>query len=165
MDFYKSDCTELSGKTRGGRICFYLHEGWCTDVTVVKKSCSPHLETIFRYCKPFYSPREFSSFILVGVYIHPQACVSGALQHLADQITNVEQKHPDPVLIILGDFNRANLSHELPVIRNAYRSVLRADLGLSDHCLVHVSPTYRQKLKPAKPAVMTVRRWTDLLTT
>ncbi len=30
------------------------------------------------------------------------------------QITWTEQKHPDSVLIILGDFNKANLSHEMP---------------------------------------------------
>ncbi len=24
----------LLGKTRGHRICFYINEGWCTDVTV-----------------------------------------------------------------------------------------------------------------------------------
>ncbi len=24
--------TELTGKTRGGGLCFYINEGWCTDV-------------------------------------------------------------------------------------------------------------------------------------
>jgi len=174
--------TALSGKTRGGGICFYINEGWCTDVTVLKESCSPHLETLLINCKPFYSPREFSSFILVGVYIPPQACVSEALQHLAEQITTMEHKHPDSLLIVLGDFNRANLSKELPkyrqhikcstrdkntldhcytVLKDAYRSVPRAALGLSDHCLVHLLPSYRQKLKSAKPVVKTVKRWTN----
>ena len=121
-----------------------------------------------------------SSFILVGVYIHPQACVSEALRHLADQITSTERKYPVSILIILGDFNKSNLSHELPkyrqtvksptrdkntldhcytVLKNAYRSVPRAALGLSDHCLVHLLPTYRQKLKSAKPVVKTVDQW------
>ena len=173
--------TELSGKSRGGGICFYINEGWCTDVTVLKKSCSPHLETFFINCRPFYSPREFSSFILVGVYIPPQACVTEALQHLADQITDEERKHPDSLLIVLGDFNRANLSRELPryrqqvkcptrdkntldhcyiVLKDSYRSVPRAALGLSDHCMVHLLPNYKQKLKTATPVVRTVKRWT-----
>ncbi|KAI3353757.1 hypothetical protein L3Q82_004989 [Scortum barcoo] len=141
-------------------------------MSVLKKSYSPHLETLFINCKPFYSPREFSSFILVGVYIHPRACVTEALQQLADQIRNVEQQHPDSLLIVLGDFNRANLSHELPnyrqhikcptrdtnildhcytTLKDTYRSVPRAALGLSDHCLVDLIPTYRHKLKSAKP--------------
>lgn len=34
-------------------------------------------------------------------------------------------------------------------------------MGLSDHCLVHLLPSYRQKLKSAKPVVKTVKRWTN----
>jgi len=93
----------------------------------------------------------------------------------------VSNNTPDSVLIILGDFNKAILSRELPkyrqhvtcptrdsntldhcytAIKDAYRSVPRAALGLSDHCLVHLIPTYRQKLKSAKPVAKTVKRWT-----
>ncbi len=120
--------------------------------------CCPDLEALFINCKPFYSPREFCSFILVSVYIPPQVHVSSALQTLADQITETEQQYPDSVLIILWYFNKANLSCELPkyrqhvtcptrdsnildhcysTITDAYHSVPRAALGLSDHCLVH----------------------------
>ncbi len=173
---------ESMGKSRRGGTCFYINERWCTDVTVLKKMCCSDLETLFINCKPFCSPQEFCSFILVSVYIPPRADVSSALQKLADLITDTEQKHPDSVLIILGDFNKANLSRELPkyrqhvtcptrdsnildhcytTIKNAYHSVPRAALGLSDHCLVHLIPTYRQKLKSAKPVVKTVKRWTN----
>ncbi|KAM9817934.1 uncharacterized protein ACBT44_008378 [Syngnathus typhle] len=76
---------------------------------------------------------------------------------------------------------RANLAHELPkyrqhvtcptrgaqtldhcytVIKDAYHSAARAALGLSDHCLVHLFPAYRQKIKTSKPVVRIVRRWT-----
>ncbi len=106
---------------------------------------------------------------------------SSALQKLADLITDTEQ-HPDSVLINLGTLIKANLSRELPkyrqrvtcptresnildhgytTIKNAYHSVPWAALGLSDHCLVHLIPTYRQKLKSAKPVVKTVKRWTN----
>lgn len=140
------------------------------------------MESFFINCRPFYSLQKLSSFVLVSVYKPPQACVTVALQQLADQITDVERKHPDSLLIILGDFNRANLSHELrkyrqhvtcPIrhvnildhcyttIKDAYRSVPRAALGLSDHCLIHLIPTYRQKLKSAKPVVKTTKKWTD----
>uniref|UniRef100_A0A8C1D980 Reverse transcriptase domain-containing protein n=1 Tax=Cyprinus carpio carpio TaxID=630221 RepID=A0A8C1D980_CYPCA len=173
---------ESTGKSRGGGTFFYINERWCTDVTVLKKMCCSDLEVLFVNCKPFYSPWEFHSFILVSVYIPPQAHASLALQKLADQITETEQQHPDSVLIILGDFNKANLSRELPkyrehvtcltrdsnildhcytTIKDAYHSVPRAALGLSDHCLVHLIPTYRQKLKSAKPVVKTVKRWTN----
>ncbi len=130
--------------------------------------CCPDLEALFINCYPFYLWREFCLFILVSVYIPPQVHVSLALQKFADQITDTEQQHPDYVLIILGDFNKVHLSRELPkhsqhvtyptrdsdildhcytAIKEAYHSVPRAALGLSDHCLVHLIPTYRQKLK------------------
>ncbi|KAI2645419.1 putative RNA-directed DNA polymerase from transposon BS [Labeo rohita] len=156
---------ESTGKSRGGGTCFYINERWCTDVTVLKKMCCSDLEALF-----------------IDFYIPPQAHVSLALQKLADQIADMEQKHPDSVLIILGDFNKANLSRELPkysqhatcptrdsnildhcytTIKNAYHSVPWAALGLSDHCLVHLIPSYRQKLKSAKPVVKSVKRWTN----
>lgn len=34
---------ELSGKTKGGGICFYVNESWYSDVTVLSKACSPLL--------------------------------------------------------------------------------------------------------------------------
>ncbi len=83
---------------------------------------------------------------------------------------------PSGLEILIGDFNKANLSRELPkyrphvtcptrdsnilnrcytTIKDAYRSVPRAALGLS----VHLIPTYRQKLKSAKPVIRPVKRW------
>ena len=35
----------------------------------------------------------------------------------------------------------------------------------TDHCLVHLSPTYRQKRKSAEPVVRTVSKWTKLANT
>ncbi|XP_068507522.1 uncharacterized protein [Syngnathus scovelli] len=172
---------ELSGKSKGGGLCFYINERWCTDVMVLKEFCSPLLETLFINCRPFYSPREFSSIVMAAVYIPPHARASEATQMLADQVTDMEKLLPNSLIIVLGDLNRANLAHELPryrqhitcptrgaqtldhcytVIKDAYHSVARAALGLSDHCLVHLVPAYRQKLKTSKPVVRTVRKWT-----
>lgn len=39
-------------------------------------------------------------------------CISEALNHLADQITNMQQQYPDSLVIFGGDFNRANLNYE-----------------------------------------------------
>ncbi len=116
----------------------------------------------------------------MSVYIPPDARVSAALEMLADQITHTEQRYPDSFIIILGDFNKANLTRELPkyrqriacptrdsnildhcytVLKDAYHSVPRPALGLSDHCLVHLLPAYRQKLKSSKPVLRTIKRW------
>ncbi len=112
----------------------------------------------------FYSPREFCSFSLASVYIPPQADANSTLQKLTDLITDTEQQHPDSVLIILGDFNKANfpvnyqntdsMLHVPPktVIywitvtqqKIMHITLSRAALELSlDHCLVHLIPYYR----------------------
>ncbi len=148
----------------------------------VKEDVCSDLEVLFINYKPFYSTQEFCSFILVSVYIRPQALMTLALQKLTDQNTETEQQHLDSVLIILRDFNKANISHELSkyrhhvtcptrdsnildhcytTIKEAYLSVPRSALGLSDHCLVNLIPTYRQKLKAAKPVLRTVKRSTN----
>ncbi len=53
------------------------------------------------------------------------------------------------------------MDHCYTIIKDANHSVPRAALGLSDHCLVHLIPTYRQKLKSSKPVLRTVKRWTN----
>ncbi len=53
------------------------------------------------------------------------------------------------------------LDHCYTLIEDAYHPVPRAALVLSDHCLVHLIPTYRQKLKLAKPVLRTFKRWTN----
>lgn len=92
---------------------------------MLKKICCPHLQALFINTKPFYSPQEFYSFILASVYIPPQACMREALQRLANQITSMEQEHPDSLVIILGDFDRANLNHEL----HKYRQYIKYPTG------------------------------------
>ncbi|TWW75377.1 putative RNA-directed DNA polymerase from transposon BS [Takifugu flavidus] len=150
--------------------------------TIKDLHCSPALEYLFINCRPFYSPREFASFILASVYISPDADVREAQRTLADRIQQVERTYPDALVIVLGDFNQSNLRYELPrykqfikcptraentldhcytTVKDAYRAVPRAALGLSDHVMVHLIPTYRQKLKLTKPSVRTTKRWTS----
>lgn len=62
-------------------------------------------EQIMRPCKPFDPLREFSSFILVAVYIKPQACVSEALQHLAAQLTNMELNRAHAIVLLKPQTN------------------------------------------------------------
>ena len=51
-------------------------------------------------CKPFYSPREFSSVVLLGVYIPPDASPTKAVNQLTANAVAVESAHPDNVIII-----------------------------------------------------------------
>ncbi len=142
FQLFKADRNvESAGKSCGGGTCFYINERWCTDETVLKKMCCYDLETLFINCKPFYSPREFCSFFLVSVYINPQVQVSLDLQKLADQIKDTEQKHPDSVLIVLGDKSLC----ELPKYRQHVACPTR-DIGsldnILDHCYTIIKDAY-----------------------
>ncbi len=113
--------------------------------------------------------------------MQPQANVQEAQRTLADQILSVERTNPDSLVIVLGDFNKGNLSHELPKYRQLIKcltreenmlnhclttinrvnhAVPRAALGHSDHVMVHLIPAYRQKLKLCKPVVRTSKQRT-----
>ena len=155
--------TELSGKSKSGGICFYINSSWCNDVTVSQQHYSSMLEYFIINCKPFYSPHEFH-LINFGRCLH-----STAGQRACSPIRYcVEQTNLDSLVIVLGDFNKGNLSHKLPLykqfikcptreknildtVSRAYHAVPRAALGLSDHAMVHLIPSYRQKLKLCKP--------------
>ena len=92
----------------------------------------------------------------------------------------MENAYPEAHVLALGDFNHYSLSSVLPKFKqqvhiatrgnrvldycyctldDAYRAVDRAPLGLSDHCMVHLLPRYRQKLKTDKPVVRASKCW------
>ncbi len=64
---------------------------------MLKNICCSDLEVLFINCNPFYSPLDFFSFILVNVYIPPQAHLNSALQKPAGLITDTEEQHPDSI--------------------------------------------------------------------
>lgn len=151
--------------------CFLINEKWCSDSQVLSSSCSPELETLTIKCTPFYSPREFSSLIIISAYIPKWS--KNAVLDLASKITPFENDYPSSLFIVLGDFNQTNLRDELPRykqqvncptrganildhcycrISNAYHAISRQPLSYSDH-MVYLVPPYHQKLKALKPLV------------
>ncbi|KAK3522700.1 hypothetical protein QTP86_030096, partial [Hemibagrus guttatus] len=160
--FRADQVAESAGKSRGGGTCFYINERWCRDVTVLKKTCCPDLEAFFINCKPFYSPREFSSFILVSVYIPPQAHVSSALQHLADQITHTEQQHPDSVIAkedafrngdrVLYNQARNTLNKEVRVAKRSYAKKLENQFSSNDPASVWKGLKFITNYKTPSPS-------------
>ena len=104
---------------------------------------------------------------------------TAAIGALADQITTVENSNPNSLVLILGDFNHTtrisevqaagNVCHErgetldlcYSTIREAYHAVPRAPLGFSDHVMLYLLPSYRQKLKRVKPCVRNIKHWDD----
>ncbi|KAK1797517.1 hypothetical protein P4O66_000811 [Electrophorus voltai] len=107
------DGTADSGKSRGGGVCVMVNNNWCNNANVVTlaRSCSPNLELLALKFRPFYLPREFTSVIVSTVYIPPQANMDTALWELHEALTQFQVQHRDAALIVLGDFNSANLKH------------------------------------------------------
>ncbi len=82
---HRSDRTkELTGKSRGGGVCFYINNLWCDERNIhsIKSFCSPDLEFHMLLCRPFWLPREFTAIIITAVYIPPQANTDQALREL-----------------------------------------------------------------------------------
>ena len=178
---HRSDrSSKLSGKAKGGGVCIMINERWCTNSTELTHVCSPHLEYLTVKCRPSFLPREFASIIMICVYIPPEANANTTIAELANYVSSVENSHPDPAVIVLGDFNQTNLSSELPgyhqqvncpsrgtntldhcytSIREAYRAFPRAPLGRSDHAMLLLIPKYRQKVKSSKTPTTFLRCW------
>ncbi len=182
---HRSDRTEeLTGKSRGGGVCFYINNSWCDERNIhsIKSFCSPDLEFHTLLCRPFWLPREFTAIIITAVYIPPQANTDQALKELYRNISEQETAHPDAAFVVTGDFNKANfrtiapkyfqhvtintrgdrtLDHCYSPFRDAYKSLPRQPFGKSDHSSVLLLPAYRQKLKREAPALRTVHCWSD----
>ncbi len=182
---HRSDRTkELTGKNRGGGVCFYINNSWCNERNIhsIKSFCSPDLEFHTLLCRPFWLPREFTAIIITAVYIPPQANTDQALKELYRNISEQETAHPDAAFVVTGDFNKANfetiapkyfqhitintrgdrtLDHCYSPFRDAYKSLPRPPFGKSDHSSVLLLPAYRQKLKHEAPALRTVQCWSD----
>ncbi len=83
---------ELTGKSRGGGVCFYINNSVCDERNIhyIKSFCSPDLEFYMLLCRPFWLPREFTAIIITTVYISPQANTDQALKELYGNISEQE---------------------------------------------------------------------------
>ncbi len=175
---------ELTGKSRGGSICFYINNSWCDERNLhsIKSFCSPDLEFHILLCQPFWLPREFTAIKITAVYIPPRANTDQALKELYGNISEQETTHPDVEFVVKGDFNKANfntiapkyfqnitintcgervLDHCYSHFQDAYKSLPCPPFRKSDHSSVLLLPAYRQKLKREAPTLRTVKCWSD----
>ncbi len=133
---HRSDRTkELTGKSRGGGVCFFINNSWCDERNLhsIKSFCSPDLEFHMLLCRPFWLPREFTAIIITAVYIPPQANTDQALRELYGNISEQETTYPDAAFVITGDFNKANFRTIAPKYFQHITINTRGDRVL-DHC-------------------------------
>ncbi len=71
----RMDRTAEAGKIKGGGVCFIIKKKLFDprNISILLRSCSPHLEHLSIICCQFYLAREFSLIIVTAVYIPPQA--------------------------------------------------------------------------------------------
>ncbi|KAK1802155.1 hypothetical protein P4O66_021821 [Electrophorus voltai] len=181
---HRMDRTADSGKSRGGGVCVMVNNSWCNNANVVTLacSCSPNLELLALKLRPFYLPREFTSVIINTVYIPPQANMDTALWELHEALTQFQAQHRDAALIVVGDFNSANLKRAVPNLyqhitfptrgnrtldhcytpyKDSYKALAHPPFGKSDHAAIFLLPKYKQRLKREAPVQREVARWTD----
>ncbi|KAK1784004.1 hypothetical protein P4O66_004499 [Electrophorus voltai] len=177
------DRTADSGKSRGGGVCVMVNNSWCNNANVVTlaRSCSPNLELLALKLRPFYLPREFISVIINTVYIPPQANMDTALCELHEALKQFQAQDRDASLIVVGDFNSANLKRAVPNLyqhvtfptrgnrtldhcytphKDSYKALAHPPFGKSDHAAIFLLPKYKQRLKREAPVQREVARWT-----
>ena len=118
-----------------------VNEGWCDsrNITVLQRFCSPEVEFLAIKCRPHFLVREFTSVVVVAVYIPPEACTGTALAVLYEALNSYQARDPTAALAVAGDFNKANLTcintlTVLPEDRGRWITVilrLKADTGPS----------------------------------
>ena len=176
----RGDRTSDSGKTCGGGVCIYVNNKWCKDIHIYNKCCQSNIEYLSVSLRPYYLPREISKVFATIVYIPPEADVKVAENDLFDIISKMENDNPNAINIITGDFNNCSFHKCIPTyqqyvnfatredrmldpfycnFKNCYIAKGLSPLGLSDHIMTHLIPTYRQKLKQEKPSTRQVYEW------
>lgn len=179
---HRQDRDKHSGKTRGGGLCIYTNNNWCTNANVIDRHCSPDLEYLSVKCRPFYMPREFTCVIVTAVYIPPDANTKIALGCLLTAISKQQTTHLDGVFVVAGDFNQAKLKTVLPKfyqhvqcatrgkntldhvysnIKHGYKASPLPHLGQSDHVSLFLTPAYRPIVNTVKPTVRHIQVWPE----
>ncbi|KAK1803321.1 hypothetical protein P4O66_004105 [Electrophorus voltai] len=135
------DTTADSGKSRGNNT---------NVVTLACYSCNLELLTLKFH--PIYLPWEFTSVIVNTVYIPLQANMDTALCELHEALKQFQVQHQDTALIVVGDFNSANLKRAVP---NLYQHVTFPTRGKRtlDHCYTPYKDSYKALAHPPFVAI------------
>lgn len=94
-------------------MCLQQH-GMVQELVLVSSYCSSLMEFVTVRCRQFYLPREFTTVLVIGVYIPLSAKTKEALCELYGAIIELQNTHPDGLLIITRDFNHVKLKSVLP---------------------------------------------------
>lgn len=155
-----------------------MHNNWSENSKIIGRRYSSYLVYLMLRCRPFYLYRDFTVTIIMAVYILPQARL--ALGELLPAITQQQNKYPEGVFMIAGEFNQVNLKTVLPKFHqyvnfptrgentldhvysnmtDAYKASPSPNLGQSDHISLFLTPGYRPPINRVRPSIRTLQIW------
>ena len=94
---------------------------------MIERYCDEIIEYLCIGLRPFYLPREIPYVLVNVVYIPPDANHLLASDKLVDCTHKTEDKHPDAVNLILGDFNQCIIDEHLPLFEQCVKCPTRGD--------------------------------------
>ena len=173
-----------SGKKKGRGIALYVSKRWCNPghVHVKERLCTPDIELLTVGMRPYYLPREFTSAIIISVYVPPSADAAVACDVIHSAIAQIQMQHRNAFIVITGDFNHVSLDKTLPTFHQYidcptedYNTLdlLYADakhvcshtalphLAKSDHNMVLLTPKYVPLVQRQPVHTWSMRRWTQ----
>ena len=173
-------CKQQTGKEQGGGLIVYVNKDWATNITVRETVNTPDYEILSVSFRPHYLPREFTQVSVILAYV-PGPDDDAAAERIAECYNAALSRSADQPVLLLGDFNTCDVSRLLPNLRqyvtqpthnkgnildkcfvnipDAYADRYLPPLGKSDHCVIHLLPTYRQQVKREGPKTRVVRQW------
>ncbi|KAK1798157.1 hypothetical protein P4O66_000651 [Electrophorus voltai] len=164
--------------SRDAFISISLHNTHLKPLLIPDPSWNRLRPRAHRKFRPFYLPQEFTSVIVNTVYIPLQVNMDTELCELHEALIQFQVQHRDTALIVVGDFNSANLKHAGPNLyqhisfptrgkrtldhcynpyKNSYKALAHPPFGKSDHAAIFLIPKYKRET----PVQREVKRWTD----
>jgi hypothetical protein len=178
--------TEQSCKKKGGGLALYINKSWCSSFKVVSTHCSKYLETMAVSARPFWSPREISSFLFLIIYCPVfestnTSVTKETIDTIHQQIDQLERLNPNATLIVLGDLNSVDikrpklyqqvtattkLNRTLDKLyirkKDSYKCYKLPRIGNSDHHPVVLLPKYTPVSKSTtRTEKISVRDWSS----
>lgn len=68
------DKREIVGKSKGGAICVYVSDNWCSKYLVRDSECHTDVEVLCLSLRPVYPPRDYGNIIICVVSLPLMTC-------------------------------------------------------------------------------------------
>ncbi len=158
-----------------------INRKWCDprNISILSRSCSPHLEHLSIICRPFYLPQEFSSIVITSVYIPPLAWLCPISTMCSVDITTYILTLPSssPGTLTKPTSRKSwpnfhqhiscptrglnTLDHCYTPLKNAYKAHSLPAFGKSDHAAIFLTLEYKQRITHEPPVEREVTRWSS----